>query len=57
LDYIEYINGIKDKIAVLPEEYCFSFARNYAGLNDDLEIVLLDLFWQWLCEWIANPLS
>ena len=44
MDYIEYINGIKDKIAALPEEYCFSSAINYAGLDDDLEVVLLDFF-------------
>jgi hypothetical protein len=40
LDYIEYINGIKDKIVTLPEEYYFSSARNYAGLDNNLGVVL-----------------
>jgi len=42
---IEYIhsNPVKDKIVTLPEDYYFSSARNYAGLENDLEIVLLDL--------------
>ena len=43
---IEYIhnNPVKDKIVMLPEDYYFSSARNYAGLENELEIVLLDLF-------------
>ena len=43
---IEYIhsNPVKDKIVTLPEDYYFSSARNYAGLENDLDIVLLDLF-------------
>ncbi|MEM0543942.1 transposase, partial [Flavobacterium sp. j3] len=43
---IEYIhsNPVKDKIVDFPEDYYFSSARNYAGLNNDLEVVLLDLF-------------
>jgi REP element-mobilizing transposase RayT len=43
---VEYIhnNPVKDKIVTLPEDYYFSSARNYAGLDNDLEIVLLDLF-------------
>ena len=43
---IEYIhnNPVKDKIVTLPEDYYFSSARNYAGLENELEIVLLDLF-------------
>jgi hypothetical protein len=28
----------------LPEVYYFSASRNYAGLDNDLAIVLLDLF-------------
>ncbi|MEM0544056.1 transposase, partial [Flavobacterium sp. j3] len=32
------------KIVDFPEDYYFSSARNYAGLNNDLEVVLLDLF-------------
>jgi len=43
---IEYIhhNPVKDKTVTLPEDYYFSSARNYAGLENELEIVLLDLF-------------
>ena len=37
-------NPVKDKIVVLPEDYYFSSARNYTGLDNDLAIVLLDLF-------------
>ena len=43
LNYI-HNNPIKDKIVTQPEDYYFSSARNYAGLDNDLEIVLLDLF-------------
>ena len=43
---VSYIhnNPVQDKIVVLPEDYYFSSARNYAGLDNDLEVVLLDLF-------------
>jgi REP element-mobilizing transposase RayT len=43
---INYIhnNPVKDKIVLLPEDYYYSSARNYAGLENDLDIVLLDLF-------------
>ncbi|GAA4776636.1 MULTISPECIES: REP-associated tyrosine transposase [Flavobacterium] len=43
---INYIhnNPVKDKIVSLPEDYYFSSARNYAGLENDLELILLDLF-------------
>jgi REP element-mobilizing transposase RayT len=43
---INYIhnNPVKDKIVTLPEDYYFSSARNYAGLDYQLEIILLDLF-------------
>lgn len=43
---VEYIhnNPVKDKIVVLPEDYYFSSARNYAGLDNDLKVILLDLF-------------
>ncbi|CAM2872481.1 hypothetical protein SAMN05444355_101182 [Flavobacterium frigoris] len=43
---VNYIrtNPVKDKIVTLPEDYYFSSARNYAGLEYELEIVLLDLF-------------
>lgn len=43
VDYI-HANPVKDKIVVLPEDYYFSSARNYAGLDNDLDIILLDLF-------------
>jgi REP element-mobilizing transposase RayT len=43
IDYI-HNNPVKDKTVSLPEDYYFSSARNYAGLDNDLEIVLLDLF-------------
>jgi REP element-mobilizing transposase RayT len=43
LDYI-HNNPVKDKIVTLPEDYYFSSARNYAKLDNDLEVVLLDLF-------------
>jgi len=43
---VNYIhsNPVKDKIVVLPEDYYFSSARNYAGLENELEVILLDLF-------------
>ena len=43
---VNYIhnNPVKDKIVSLPEDYYFSSARNYAGLENDLEVILLDLF-------------
>lgn len=37
-------NPVKDKIVTLPEDYYFSSARNYAGLDYELEVILLDLF-------------
>ena len=43
LDYI-HNNPVRDKVVTLPEDYYFSSARNYAGLENELEIVLLDLF-------------
>ena len=43
VDYI-HNNPVKDKIVSLPEDYYFSSARNYAGLDNDLEVILLDLF-------------
>ena len=43
IDYI-HNNPVKDKIVTLPEDYYFSSARNYAGLENELEIVFLDLF-------------
>jgi REP element-mobilizing transposase RayT len=43
---VNYIhnNPVKDKIVQFPEDYYFSSARNYACLQNDLEIILLDLF-------------
>ena len=40
---INYIhnNPVKAKIVTLPEDYYFSSARNYAGLENDLEVVIL----------------
>ena len=43
VNYIHF-NPVKDKIVSLPEDYYFSSARNYAGLDNDLEVCLLDLF-------------
>ena len=37
-------NPVKDKIVTEPEEYYFSSARNYAGLENELEVIMLDLF-------------
>jgi REP element-mobilizing transposase RayT len=43
---INYIhnNPVKEKIVTLPEDYYFSSARNYAGLDYELEVILLYLF-------------
>ncbi len=43
---INYIhnNPVKDKIVSAPEDYVFSSARNYADLDYELEVVLLDMF-------------
>lgn len=43
---VEYIhnNPVKDKIVANPEDYYFSSARNYADLENDLKIVVLNLF-------------
>ncbi|MBE0390790.1 hypothetical protein BJQ96_00614 [Flavobacterium sp. PL0002] len=43
VDYI-HNNPVKDKNVTLPEDYYFSSARNYAGLEYELEVILLDLF-------------
>ncbi len=46
LQKIKYIhnNPVKDKIVVFPEDFYYSSARNYAGLDNELDIILLDLF-------------
>ena len=43
---VNYIhnNPVADKIVTFPEDYYFSSARNYAGLDNDLDVILLDLF-------------
>jgi REP element-mobilizing transposase RayT len=43
---VNYIhnNPVKDKVVTLPEDYYFSSARNYAGLENDLDVIILDLF-------------
>ncbi|MEI7508841.1 MAG: transposase [Flavobacterium sp.] len=43
---VNYIhnNPVKEKTVVLAEDYYFSSARNYAGLDNDLEVILLNLF-------------
>ena len=43
---IEYIhdNPVKEKIVTSPEDYYFSSARNYAGLENELDIILIDLY-------------
>ncbi len=43
MDYI-HNNPVKDKIVTLPEDYYFSSSRNYAELDNDLNIILLDMF-------------
>ena len=45
IDYI-HNNPVKGKVVTLPEDYYFSSARNYAGLENDLDIVMLDLLRQ-----------
>ncbi|MBG6130176.1 REP element-mobilizing transposase RayT [Aquimarina sp. EL_43] len=43
---IKYIhnNPVIDKIVLNPEDYIFSSARNYADLDHELDIVVLNLF-------------
>lgn len=43
VDYIHF-NPVKDKIVTLPEDYYFSSARNYGGLDNELTAILLDFF-------------
>jgi hypothetical protein len=35
---------VKEKIVTLPEDYYFSSARNYASLENDLDVFILVLF-------------
>ncbi|MFM2214171.1 MAG: hypothetical protein RL427_1434 [Bacteroidota bacterium] len=43
---VNYIhsNPVTEKIVAYPEDYYFSSARNYAGLDGDLEVVMVYLF-------------
>lgn len=43
---VNYIhnNPVKDKIVAAAEDYYFSSARNYADLENDLDVIILDLF-------------
>ncbi|MFV8370358.1 REP-associated tyrosine transposase [Flavobacterium sp. LB2R40] len=43
---VEYIhnNPVKDKIVSVPEDYYFSSARNYASLESELEVLILEIF-------------
>ena len=45
LNYIHH-NPVRAGIVLNPEDYLFSSARNYAGMDEDgeLEVVLIDLF-------------
>jgi REP element-mobilizing transposase RayT len=43
MDYI-HNNPVNEKIVILPEDYYFSSARNYADLDNDLKVILLDMF-------------
>jgi REP element-mobilizing transposase RayT len=43
LNYI-HNNPLIDKIVANPEDYVFSSARNYADLDSELEVVVLDIF-------------
>ncbi|GGE31212.1 REP-associated tyrosine transposase [Psychroflexus planctonicus] len=42
---VNYIhnNPVKDKIVTSPEDYYFSSARNYAGLENELDVIILSL--------------
>ena len=41
LNYI-HNNPVKDKIVQYPEDYIFSSARNYAGLESELEVIVVN---------------
>ncbi len=43
---VNYIhnNPVKDKIVIWHEDYYFSLASNYAGVDYEIEVVLVDLF-------------
>jgi REP element-mobilizing transposase RayT len=43
---VNYIhnNPVKDKLETLPEDYYFNSARNYVCVENNLDVVVLDLF-------------
>ena len=43
---VNYIhnNPVKEQIVAFPEDYYFSSARNYAGMTNDLDVILVSLF-------------
>ncbi|OYU79338.1 MAG: transposase [Flavobacterium sp. BFFFF1] len=43
VNYIHF-NPVKEKVVSNPEDYYFSSARNYSGLENDLEVEVLYLF-------------
>jgi hypothetical protein len=43
LNYI-HNNPVIDKIVANPEDYVFSSARNYADLDSELDVVVLNIF-------------
>ena len=43
LNYIHH-NPVADKIVAAPEDYIFSSARNYADMDSELEVVVLQIF-------------
>ncbi|MGV9003727.1 hypothetical protein [Flavobacterium sp.] len=43
IDYI-HNNPVKEKLVTQPKDYYFSSVRNYARLENELDIILLDLF-------------
>ena len=55
---VEYIhnNPVRDKIVAFPEDYYYSSARNYAGLDNELAIILLDLFLSCQSLWAQNAI-
>jgi hypothetical protein len=40
MDYV-HNNPVVERIVEYPEDYLFSSARNYAGLNHELEVVVV----------------
>jgi REP element-mobilizing transposase RayT len=45
LNYIHY-NPVRNGLVEHPEDYLYSSARNYAGLESVMEILLLDRLWK-----------